>query len=70
MGSRVIIMTEDRVSKLENTALELTQCKQQRRNRLEKKDLWNKRFNIHIIGVPESKEKLNGAERVLERKHG
>lgn len=65
MGSRVE-MTEIRICKLEDTSVELTQCKN--RQKTEKNEhsfshlCNNKRFNICIIGIPEGEEKGSEAK--------
>ena len=53
--------------------MEITQSEQQRENQLKKhesniRDLWNntKWAHLHIIGIPEGKEKEKGIERIFE----
>ena len=52
--------------------MEITQSGQQTENQMEKhksniRDLWDiKQANLHIIGIPEGKEKEKGIENIFE----
>ena len=60
---------------MEARILEITQSGQQTENQTNKqknesniRDLWDniKRANLHILGIPEGKEKENGIENIFE----
>ena len=68
-----IIEAEERISDLEDrmgefTVTEQKKVKTMKRNEDSLRDVWDniKHTNIHIIGVPEGKEKEKGPEKIFE----
>ena len=68
-----ITEAEDRISDLEERMVEFTAVEQNKEKRMKRnedslRDLWDniKCNNIHIIGVPEGKEREKGSEKIFE----
>jgi len=64
---------EERISNMEDKIMEITQLGQQIEKQMKKhesniRDLWDniKWTNLHIIGIPEGKEKEKGIENIFE----
>uniref|UniRef100_A0A8D1GIK8 L1 transposable element RRM domain-containing protein n=1 Tax=Sus scrofa TaxID=9823 RepID=A0A8D1GIK8_PIG len=65
--------SEEKISDMEDKIMEITQSGQQTENQMKKhesniRDLWDniKQANLHIIGIPERKEKEKGIENIFE----
>ena len=65
---------EERISDVEGRIMEITQSRQHAENQTKKhesniRDLWDniKQANLHIIGIPEGKEKETGIENKFEK---
>ena len=68
-----ITEAEERISDLKDRMVEFTAVEQNKEKRMKRnenslRDLWDniKRNNIHIIGVPEGKEREKGPEKISE----
>ena len=68
-----ITKAEERISDLEDRMVEFTAVEQNKEKRLKRnehslRDLWDniKGNNIHIIGVPEGKEREKGPKKIFE----
>ena len=65
---------EEQISNLEDRTMEITQSRQQTESQMKKKnesnirELWDniKLTNLHIIGIPERKEREKGIKNVFE----
>ena len=64
---------EEQISDMEDRMVEITQSGQQTGNQMKKhesniRDLWDniKQANLHIVGIPEGKEKEQAIENIFE----